>query len=301
VTGQLHCLSSLRAAGYSYDDVRVLLRGGSLTPVRRGAYLSGRWPDDLLARHRLAVRAAVRELGADAVVSHASAAVLHGLPIWLIPLDRVHVTKNRSSGGRRAPRVHVHVAALGPADVIDNAGIRVTSVARTIVDVARSVSFEKGVVVADAALSRGLVDGSDLADSLHRMRRRGGVPLARRVIAFADARSESVGESRSRVAIARAGLPPPTLQWEVRDEDGRLIGRVDFGWPEQRVIGEFDGRMKYGRQPDPDVTEGEAVYREKRREDELRAERLAVVRWGWEDLDGFEAVARRLRRGMEGA
>jgi hypothetical protein len=87
----------------------------------------------------------------------------------------------------------------------------------------------------------------------------------------------------------------------VRDEYGRLIGRVDFGWPEQRVIGEFDGRMKYGRQPDPDVTEGEAVYREKRREDELRAERLAVVRWGWEDLDGFEAVARRLRRGMEGA
>jgi hypothetical protein len=120
------------------------------------------------------------------------------------------------------------------------------------------------------------------------------------VVAFADARSESVGESRSRVAIARAELPPPTLQWEVRDGDGRLIGRVDFGWPEQRVIGEFDGKMKYGRQSTGDVTEGETVYREKRREDELRAQRLAVVRWGWEDLEGFETVARRLRHGIEG-
>ncbi|HWN32987.1 MAG TPA: hypothetical protein VNP03_09585 [Pseudonocardia sp.] len=323
----LHSMSSLRAAGYTYDDVRHLLRRGALTPVRRGTYVAGTWPDDRHASHRLAVRAAARELGADAVVSHASAAVLHGLPTWRTPLDRVHVTKNRSSGGRRSPRVHLHVAALPPGEIVELAGVRVTSLLRTLADVARSVPFEQGVVVLDAALAGGLVDPAELPDALHRMRRRRGVSLARRVAAFADGRSESVGESRSRVAITRAGLPPPTPQWEVRDAAGRLVGRVDFGWPEQGVVGEFDGRIKYGRieygranygranygranydRADYDRGDGgstgaerdpaEAVYREKRREDELRAQRLTVVRWGWADLERFEAVAARLGRAI---
>jgi hypothetical protein len=63
-----------------------------------------------------------------------------------------------------------------------------------------------------------------------------GVPDARRVVAFADARSESVGESRSRVAIALAGLPPPQLQWPV------TLGSTaytDFAWPEQRIGDRF--------------------------------------------------------------
>jgi hypothetical protein len=258
----------------------------------------------------LAVRAAARELGPDAVVSHASAAVLHGLPIWRTPLNQVHVTKNRSSGGRRSPRVHLHVASLAPGDVVELAGIRVTSVLRTLADLARSAPFEQGVVVLDAALAGGLVDPEQLPDALHRVRRRRGVSLARRVAAFADGRSESVGESRSRVAIARAGLPPPVPQWEVRDDTGRLVGRVDFGWPEQGVVGEFDGRVKYGRtdwsgydsagrgRPQADRDPGEAVYREKRREDELRAQRLTVVRWAWADLERFEPVAARLGRAI---
>ncbi|HEX4252612.1 MAG TPA: hypothetical protein VH008_32420 [Pseudonocardia sp.] len=91
---------------------------------------------------------------------------------------------------------------------------------------ARSVPFEQGVVVLDAALAGGLVDPAELPDAPHRMRRRRGTPLARRVAAFADGRSESVGESRSRVAFARVDLsspvPVPVPQWEVRDDDGRL-------------------------------------------------------------------------------
>ena len=311
-TPALHRTSSLRAAGYSYDDVRHLLRRGALTPVRRGTYVAGEWPEERHARHRLAVRAAMSELGSDAVVSHTSAAVLHGLPTWRTPLDQVHVTKNRSSGGRRSPRVHLHVATLATSEIVELGGVRVTSLLRTLADVARSVPFEPGVVVLDAAFAGGLVDPAELPDVLHRMRRRRGVSSARRAAAFADGRSESVGESRSRVAIARADLPAPVPQWEVRDGSGRLVGRVDFGWPEQGVVGEFDGRVKYGRTDGtgqgpagrgPTAAErdpGEAVYREKRREDELRAQQLAVVRWGWADLEPFDRVAARLGRAILG-
>jgi hypothetical protein len=73
----------------------------------------------------------------------------------------------------------------------------------------------------------------------------------------------------------------------------RFIGRVDFGWPELGTVGEFDGLVKYGRVPGSDPAD--VLVEEKRREDALRAEGLAVVRWTWIDLADFSPVAARLR------
>jgi len=80
----LHRASGLRAAGYSEDDVRRLLRAGVFTQVRRGAYAEHS-PDDRDACHALLLRAALAELAAGSVASHASAAVVHGLPTWGLP------------------------------------------------------------------------------------------------------------------------------------------------------------------------------------------------------------------------
>jgi hypothetical protein len=143
------------------------------------------------------------------------------------------------------------------------------------------------VVTADWALAGGVVTPEELADAVARCKGWRGCPKARGVVAFADGRSESVGESRSRVAIARLGLPTPLPQWEVWNPYGQLVGRVDFGWPPWRVVGEFDGRTKYGRLLLPGQHPGEVVYQEKLREDELRAEQLTVVRWTWRDLTHF--------------
>ena len=103
-----------------------------------------------------------------------------------------------------------------------------------------------------------------------------------------------MGESRSRVAIRAAGLPEPVLQWRVAAPDGELIGMTDFGWPAARTVGEFDGRVKYGRLVRPGQDPGDVVYAEKLREDRLRAQGLAVVRWTWSDLDDFDDVAERI-------
>jgi hypothetical protein len=247
------------------------------------------------------VRAQLAQLADGAVASHASAAVLHGLPTWGMRLDRVHVTRARRNGGRTGERVHVHTAPLPPDD-LDNAGeIPVTSVARTVVDLARTLPFEAAVAVADAALHALITEPerlaalqAALADTLARSTGWRGSPAARRVLAFANARSGSVGESRSRVAIHRAGLPTPVLQWEVIGSAGQWIGMVDFGWPEQRTVGEFDGKEKYGRLLKPGQSPADAVYLEKRREDALRAETLSVVRWGWDALSDFGSTAARL-------
>ena len=174
------------AAGFSDDEVRRLLRIGDLSRVRRGAYVVGPLPEEPVRRHRLAITGAVRELADEAVVSHVSAAVVHGLPLWKVPLERVHVTRARASGGRRGRIVHVHVAPLHVDEIAMVDGVVVTSMARTVVDIARTVPFEQAVVVADAALARGIVDGPALAEALLRTIGWRGAPAARRAVAFAD-------------------------------------------------------------------------------------------------------------------
>jgi hypothetical protein len=288
----LHQRSQLLAAGYPADELRALLRGGQLTRLRRGVYLSGAAPDDPDERHRLAVHAAFVDLTDGAVASHGSAAVLHGLPTWEVPLKRVQVTRARNYGGRKENLVHVRVARLDPDEITLVEGIPVTTLTRTVVDLARALPFEPAVSVGDAALASHNTEPDALIDSLRRSTRRPGCVRAR------DGRAESVGESRSRVAIHRAGLLTPVLQWEVREEQGRLLGRTDFGWPDWRVVGEFDGRIKYGRLLKPGMDVSEVVYQEKLREDDLRAEGLTVVRWRWSDLSSFAHKAAQLRRAL---
>jgi hypothetical protein len=111
-----------------------------------------------------------------------------------------------------------------------------------------------------------------------------GSRAAGRVLAFADGRAETPGESRGRVFCHAHGLPEPELQVEIRDVDGRLVGRVDFLFRRQRTIGEFDGRVKY-RAGEGTLTPEETVYREKLREDALRALGFEIVRFTWSDLD----------------
>ncbi|MGY1779002.1 hypothetical protein [Geodermatophilus sp. SYSU D01036] len=178
-------------------------------------------------------------------------------------------------------------------------GVLLTGLARTVVDLARSVPFESAVVTADAALAAGGVTRADLAACLQRMGPVPGSRRAARVVAFADGRSESVGESRSRVLLHRLGFPAPDLQVRLLRSDRSVVGRCDFGWRARRTVGEFDGRVKYradeGRDP------GDVVFREKLREDEIRDSGWEVARWTWADLDAPSVVDRRVRRAFSRA
>ncbi|HEY5853006.1 MAG TPA: hypothetical protein VIW24_02855 [Aldersonia sp.] len=271
------------AAGFTQYE----LNGAGWERLRRGVYLpAGQSAGNLtvLQRHVLQSRAAASASSNDAVISHVSAAAAHGLPIWAIPLKRVHLSRNRRSGARSGPQIVLHAAPFDGSDVVSVAGLRVTSVARTVVNVARTVPFEQAVVVGDAALQLRKTTVSELADQLEQAARRPGAAGARRVLRFLDGRAESPGESRSRVAMSRARLPTPELQAEVFDERGRLIARVDFLFPELGVIGEFDGLVKYGRDLRGARTAEEVLVLEKEREDALRALGWMVVRWVWKEL-----------------
>jgi hypothetical protein len=271
--------------GYDKDELRRLGRKGSLTHLRRGAWSRTTIDTDLTAedQHRLLTAAVIAQVRADAVVSHISAATLYRLPVWSGRLARVHLTRSRSTSAKRRSDVEVHSAALPPSHIELLDGMPVTSLARTVADLGRTLPFEQAVAAGDRAAALGL-DFGDLEAVLETMQRWPGVCQARRVADFLDGRSESAGESVSRVRFSEDGLPGPIPQREIYDHQGTMIARVDFCWEQFRTIGEFDGKLKYGALLKPGQLPSEVLFGEKLREDAVRDDNWQVVRWIWPDL-----------------
>ena len=94
------------------------------------------------------------------------------------------------------------------------------------------------------------------------------------------------------------GLPRPELQREIFGPDGRLIARVDFYWDEHKTVGEFDGKIKYGRLLRPRQRVEDVIFDEKVREDAVRDLGLQVIRWIWQDLYRTGVLRGRVRRAL---
>lgn len=287
-----------RLAGEGSDRIALTrqVRAGSLVRVRHGAYTSALGVD-AVERHLQLVAATWPLLGENAVLSHSSAAVVHGLPTWERDLAKVTVTRPNGGHGRAGTWLHARLGKLEPDQVCQLHNLRVTSLARTAVDQACGLSFERAVATLDAAL-RADVRRSELEQVVRLAKRRHGIGVARAALTFADGAAESVGESFSRVLIARVGLPAPALQVEIRDQRGRWVARSDFGWLEQRVVGEFDGRIKY---LGDEASVADTVIREKAREQAIRDAGWVVVRWTWADLSDPSAFRGRIQAAFDHA
>ena len=194
----------LAEQGYSYAEMARMTRDAELVRVRRGAYAP---PDESALDPRVAhlrlLEATVGQSSGESVVSHASAAVLHGLPIGHDQLGRVHLTRDRPGHGKVRRYVQVHGLSLADGDIVEVNGFRVTSLARTVVDVACALRPLLAVPVGDAALRAGL-RRSDLHAYLEPIRPRYGIAQARRTAALPDPRSESPGESHEPGGFRRA-------------------------------------------------------------------------------------------------
>lgn len=239
------------ARGVSADRLQQLVRNGHLVLLRRGVYARAESlaasVGDPARMHAFQVAAALlpaRTLTAAA--SHESAAILHGLGLLgRLPEGLVTLTRPPHARGSRASGkdLRIRAARLFPGHVTKHYGLPVTSVARTVVDLARTSPFMNGVVVADSALHARKTTHEELASVLEVCSTWSGARLARRAVAFADHRSESVLESCARVIFDEYGLPKPELQVDVGGD--QFIGRVDFYWREHLTVAEADGLLKY--------------------------------------------------------
>ncbi|WP_127131851.1 hypothetical protein [Georgenia sp. SYP-B2076] len=255
-----------------------------LTRVRRGAYVDAAvWERSRpAARYWLLVQATVAAARSEVILSHESAAAALRIPVVGPWPQRVHVVGEVAGGGRSSGLIVRHGVRRLPAVVLVG-GQAVTSVARTVLDLARTRTFASGLASADYALATDAITQAELLAELEGMRGTRGYRRARRVVAMADGRSGSVGESLSRAQMHELHLPIPELQRPFFDEDG-YVGRTDFWWEERQLIGEFDGKAKYQRDGYAGNTDpAEIVWQEKRREDRLRLLASGLTRWTWAD------------------
>lgn len=220
-----------------------------------------------------------------------TAAMIHGCNT-VYRDGNIHLIQRHNQQRSAHPRVKRHSAALRAEEMTVLDGLPVTSLSRTVVDCARTLTLGRALVIADSALRLGLTT-EELNSALIHARGSRGIRQAQMISDLADPLAESPGESLLRLVIVQGGLPTPELQIAVDTHLGRRY--VDLGWSSVKVAVEFDGRVKYD-------TSGNGAnstfYEEKRRQDALEELGWLVVRVMWEDLGNPSALVARLREAI---
>lgn len=277
--GRILTRGVLDAQGMSQRRIDRELGTGPLRRIGHGVYTrepkGTPWQEHLLLIDAVGVRG-------DAVISHQSAAAIHGMAAYGVSLQRVHVTLDGPRGGGIRGDVHVHARPMTEDDVVIVDGLRVTSPARTAVDLAMAGDHGQSLSIIDSARLRARFPKADtrapvtveqLEAAADVLGRRPGAPVFRRALGESVEDSESAGESRTRAMLLEWGLPIPELQ-----KHYVLGGRhyyADFSLP--GMIGEFDGLSKYANDAD-------RKRYEIQRAGDFRSAGIAVVNWYWEDL-----------------
>lgn len=277
--------TQLDEAGIGDRLLTSAVRQGVVIRVRRGAYARSSYWSGLKpwAQDGLLVHAHHLSTGGTALYSHVSAARLHGCQVWNAgPL--IHVTtsyaNSRASAGTD---VRTHRPALPERDTTtflapDGRIFRVTNLERTVLDCARILPFEQAAVIGDHALRKG-AKRADIQRLLNTGPEKRGSRRARVLLDALDERSESAGETRTRLLLNSFGIYSFMPQWEIPTASG--LFRADFADVEARIIIEFDGAGKY---TDYRPTE-QVLLAERRRENALTEEGWLVLRLNWKHLD----------------
>ncbi len=286
-TGQL--LSS----GLARHQVRTLIRRGDLIALDYGVYATadsaGRL--ELLPNGPVILRAAsaLATAAPGSVISHHTAAQLHGLDLLGPPRSEVAITRPPGLGSKSGnPGVHVYTAKLPSSHVGARLAIPVTTVARTVIDLARNGDFRAGVVVADSALHQRLTSTNDLLRVLADCARSRGVRTAAEVVKFADLLAESPLESIGRVAFSDCGLPR-----RAPSRGAMQGGQLSHGLPIAAVLDRSRGRRCHEvRRSVPGYEAASPRCRSSRRRIRSRAFWLArnnvkAVASGWSDPCGL--------------
>lgn len=294
--------ADLAERGVSKEEVRTAVRTGAWVRLRTGVFTTA---DDLAEVERTDRRPGLDALavvtGLDrpsAVLSGTTAAWVWGLPRPSTPMAVVHLTDPHR--WRRGSGWVMIRADLPDGEVAQRGAYRVTTAARTVVDLARSWPEVHAVAAVDAALLRGLTTRAELAGLLDRQATVPGIPRAVRAVDLADGRAESWLETWGRLTFAALGLPPFVPQVELWS-DGRLLKVVDGWYADAALAIEFDGRVKY-RRPAFGRTPEDELWREKRTEDLLRSLGVRFVRVTADDMPSaprvrLGALVRRLLAG----
>lgn len=172
-------------------------------------------------------------LAPDAVVGGLAAAALWDVDV-APPDPTVDLFVGRSRW-RSVPGVRVHRAVVPQAETAVAGGVRVTSPARTALDLARWLPRGEAVVVVDALLRATGTDGAAARALAEGRAGERDVRRAAEALAWVDPRSPSPDASRLRVALLGRGMDVPSVAYRLLDGDGAPVADLALAWPAVRV------------------------------------------------------------------
>ncbi|HEY1518267.1 MAG TPA: type IV toxin-antitoxin system AbiEi family antitoxin domain-containing protein [Solirubrobacteraceae bacterium] len=224
---------ALLAAGLARGAIAYRVKAGRMQRLHTGVYLLGPAPPTPMAK----ARAAALACGADAVVSHRSAACLFGLlPETAGDVDLT--VAGRNPGVHPGIRLH-RVAEIAISDATVMRGLRITTIARTICDLAATESARATEQAFQDALYRRIVTTRAIEAVIAREPTRRGSPVIRALLD--DPRlTRSEKERKMLKLIDQAQLPKPLTNVRVH---GYL---ADVYWPAHGLVLEFDGWDAHG-------------------------------------------------------
>lgn len=272
--------SELEALGLSSDAVDQRSRTGRLHRIHRGVYSLSPF---LTSKGH--ARAAVLACGDGAFLSHRSAAHVHGL--FRTGPRRIEVTIPTNNGRKQRPGITLHRCAVTPTEVTTDGHIPLTSLARTLLDLAEVVPHRILMAATDRAEDLRLLDLRDVRAVLTRNPHRHGAPkLASAITEYEQGPVlRSILERDFLVLCHKHQLPIP--------HTNRTLGpyEADFHWPEHRLIAETDGRAHHARR--------KAFTKDRVRDAELLADGWRTVRFTYAQVVHEAAwVAGILRRAL---
>lgn len=286
----------LRLQGLSSRAIARRVAGGELTRVMRGLYLPEAGDAQTLHLHR------ARSCPGQ-VLALESAALVHGVHLDRLP-ELVQVIQHGAGRSRTRGTKRVMSAPLPPQHIVQVNDLRITSLARTVVDITRVRGLEPGLVAWESARWRARVQDAlaafdaEAAEAIELLIGRRGIDQARLALVWASASSQSPMETRSLLRMRTMPFPMPVQQFEVFDWTGASLGFTDFGWPEHGVLGEYDGQDKYDRLARPGQTPSEVMRREKRRQEAMEAVGWVFARWGKEEVRRPQLMQARIESAM---
>ena len=212
---------------------RDQLRSRAWRRVLRDVYADSRLEHD----HRLLIAATALVIPDGVVFAGQSAACLFDVPVARA-VDPVEVIAPAPIRFGPYAGLRIRHTDLAVTDVTIRGEYRVTTPERTAIDLARQADLAAAVAGLDAMRRAKVADDVDLAARIAVLSGRGS-RQARRAWMLSDPRSESPLESRVRMLLVLAGLPPE-VQFEVT-VGGTFIARVDLAYSERRLAIEVDG------------------------------------------------------------
>jgi very-short-patch-repair endonuclease len=223
----------LLALGVTSEQIKYRLRAGRLIRVYNGVYTVGHLPSSPHDRAKGALLAA----GHRSALAGWSAAALYGLePRWREPLELI------TAGDRRPPRLRItRASTLLTRDVTTLKGLRVTSPARTALDLAPQTTPKRLIRVINELRMEHRLTERQLTDVTERNPRHPGAKRLKPLIRELQPEpTRSTLEEAFLKLIAKHGLPTPKVNFKVAGK------RVDAYFPDHRLIVELDGYATHG-------------------------------------------------------